>query len=53
MQAEKYIDTIKIKLDQKKAEILEQLTNEYNNIMKNKEKELEDIKRKALKDLSK
>ncbi|EWG08010.1 MAG: hypothetical protein ASUL_00110 [Candidatus Aramenus sulfurataquae] len=53
MEAEKYISIIKAKLDATKAEILQKLTEEYNNVLKNKEKELQEIKRKALKEISK
>ncbi len=53
MEAEKYISLIKAKLDATRTEILQKLNEEYNNVLKNKEKELEEIKRKALKELSK
>lgn len=53
MEAEKYISMIRSALDQKKAEALKTLEKEYEKILENKKNELENIKRKALKELSK
>ncbi|AWR97607.1 hypothetical protein DFR86_08640 [Acidianus sulfidivorans JP7] len=40
-------------LDKKKAEALETLDKEYQKILESKKNELDNIKRKALKELSK
>ncbi|WP_148692103.1 hypothetical protein [Acidianus manzaensis] len=53
MEAEKYIKMIKTVLDKQKADALEALDKEYQKILENKKNELDNIKRKALKELSK
>ena len=52
-EVEKYLNNVKMILDQKKKESYLQLQKKFDELIQNKEKQLEDIKRKALKEVSK
>jgi uncharacterized protein YpiB (UPF0302 family) len=52
-EVEKYLNNIKSVLDQKKKESFLQLQKKFDELIQNKEKQLEEVKRKALKEVSK
>ncbi|MCY0874456.1 MAG: hypothetical protein OWQ50_02055 [Acidianus infernus] len=52
-EVEKYLNNIKSVLDQKKKESYLQLQKKFDELIQNKEKQLEEVKRKALKEVSK
>ncbi|AHC51768.1 ATP synthase epsilon subunit [Sulfolobus acidocaldarius SUSAZ] len=49
--AEAYINELKSKLDARKKEILSQLNEEYNKILKSRFEDLESVKRNILKEV--
>ncbi|AAY80864.1 conserved protein [Sulfolobus acidocaldarius DSM 639] len=49
--AETYINELKSKLDARKKEILSQLNEEYNKILKSRFEDLESVKRNILKEV--
>ncbi|BCU71335.1 ATPase [Stygiolobus caldivivus] len=51
--AEQYINMLKIKLDEKKKEILAQLNAEFEKIVKQRTEDFENIKRNILKEVEK
>jgi 6-phosphogluconate dehydrogenase len=52
-EVEKYLNNIKSVLDQKRKESFLQLQKKFDELIQNKEKQLEEVKRKALKEVSK
>ncbi|EZQ07001.1 MULTISPECIES: ATPase [Acidianus] len=48
---EKFVKLLKSVLDDRLKDGKKRLNDEFNTILKNKEKDLEDIKRKALKEI--
>ncbi|WP_054836313.1 hypothetical protein [Metallosphaera hakonensis] len=53
MDTKPFISNLNKRLDDKVKDIQDQLNKEYSNILEAKRKALEDIKRKALKELPK
>ena len=51
--AEQYINILRSKLDEKKAEILKRLNDEYSKLLSQRIEELENIKRNILKEVPK
>ncbi|MFP3233649.1 MAG: ATPase [Sulfolobaceae archaeon] len=51
--AEQYVNMLKIKLDEKRKEIMSQLNAEFEKIVKQRMEDFENIKRNILKEVEK
>lgn len=52
MELDKYLQMLKSFLEEKKEEVIKNLNTEYERLLKNRLNELEEVKRKVLKELS-
>jgi hypothetical protein len=52
VELDKYLQMLKSSLKEKKDEVIKSLNTEYERLLKNRLNELEEVKRKILKELS-